>query len=152
MKQRAELPDRVAELLEQLSIVDAPDRRDVEFLEDRLYEYNVERTGIADGRLLAILLRDRDDDLIAGLYGWTWGHCCEIRTLWVDEQWRGQGLGTRLMAAAEAEARARGAVQMVLSTHSFQAPDFYRRLGFEPVGTIEEYPAGHQHIFLRKRL
>jgi GNAT superfamily N-acetyltransferase len=134
------------------SVLDAPDPRDVEFLDDRLVEYNMAHTGITDGRPLAILLRDGRNDIIAGLYGWTWGRCCEVRTLWVHEQWRGQGLGTRLMAAAEAEARARGAVQMVLSTHSFQAPDFYRRLGFQAIGQVEEYPEGHQHIFLRKLL
>ncbi len=105
--------------LERLSILDAPDRHDVQFLDDRLYEYNVARTGIADGRLLAIILRDHHNAIIAGLYGWTWGGCCEVKTLWLHEQWRGQGLGTRLMTAAESEARARGAAQMVLSTHSF---------------------------------
>jgi GNAT superfamily N-acetyltransferase len=138
--------------LERLSILDTPDRHDVQFLDDRLYEYNVSRTGIADGRLLAIILRDRHNDIIAGLYGWTWGRCCEVKTLWVHEQWRGQGLGTRLMTAAEDEARTRGAAQIVLSTHSFQAPDFYRRLGFESVGHIEDYPVGYQNVFLRKRL
>jgi GNAT superfamily N-acetyltransferase len=138
--------------LEQFFILDAPDRHDVQFLDDRLYEYNVARTGLTDGRLLAIILRDGHNAIIAGLYGWTWGSCCEVKTLWVHEQWRGQGLGTRLMRAAEDEARARGAVQMVLSTHSFQAPDFYHRLGFEPVGHIEDYPMGYQNIFLRKRL
>ena len=110
------------------------------------------RTGITDVRLLAIILRDADDDIVAGLYGWTWGGCCELKTLWVHEYWRGLGLGTRLMAAAEEEARARGASQIVLSTHSFQAPDFYRRLGFDSVGQVEDYPVGHQNIFLRKRL
>jgi GNAT superfamily N-acetyltransferase len=138
--------------LAQLTITETPDQRDVQYLDDRIYEYNVSRTGIADGRLLAIMVRDCHDTIIAGLYGWTWGNCCEVRTLWVHEQWRGQGLGTRLMAAAEDEARRRRATQMVLSTHSFQAPDFYGRLGFEPVGHVEDYPVGHQSIFLRKRL
>lgn len=137
---------------EPFSILETLDPHDIQFLDDRIYEYNVSRTGIADGRLLAIILRDRDRNIIAGLYGWTWGRCCEVKILWVHEQWRGQGLGTRLMAAAEAEARGRGAAQIVLSTHAFQAPDFYRRLGFEPVGHIDDYPEGYRSIFLRKRL
>jgi GNAT superfamily N-acetyltransferase len=137
---------------ERFSIFETPDRHDVQFLDDRLYEYNVARTGIADSRLLAITLRDRDNTIVAGLSGWTWGACCAVKPLWVQEQWRGRGLGTRLMTAAEDEARTRGATQMVLSTHSFQAPDFYRRLGFEPVGHIEDYPVGYQNIFLRKWL
>ncbi len=138
--------------LERFSICETPDHQDIQFLDDRLYEYNVSRTGIADGRLLAIILRDCANTIVAGLYGWTWGACCEVKTLWVHNQWRGQGLGTRLMAAAEEEARTRGAAQMVLSTHSFQVPDFYRGLGFEPVGQIEDYPVGYQQIFFRKRL
>lgn len=138
--------------IEQLLIIDTPDSRDVQFLDDRIYEFNAERTGIADARLLAIILRNRDDEIVAGLYGWTWGRCCEVRTLWVHEQLRDQGLGRRMMAAAEAEARARGAAQIVLSTHGFQAPDFYRRLGFETVGYVDDYPLGHQSLYLRKRL
>jgi GNAT superfamily N-acetyltransferase len=138
--------------LEPLTILETPDPSDVQFLEDRLHEFNAAETGIDDGRLLAIFLRDRHGEIVAGLYGWTWGRCCEVRSLWVHEHWRRKGLGTRLMAAAEAEARARGAAQMVTSTHSFQAPGFYRRLGFESVGQVEDYPLGHQHIFLQKRL
>lgn len=136
----------------QFTILDEPEHEDIQFLEDRIYEYNVEKTGITDGRLMAIFLRDEQDNIIAGLYGWTWGGCCEIRTFWIHEQWRRVGLGTYLLAAAEAEARARGATQIVLSTHSFQAPDFYQRFGFEQVGYFEDYPAGHRSIFLRKKL
>ena len=145
-------PSDAPRLLEQLSVLDTPDRHDVQFLDDRIDEFNLSHTGITDVRLLAIILRDAHANIVAGLYGWTWGRCCEVKTLWVHEQWRGQGLGTRMMTAAEDEARTRGAAQMVLSTHSFQAPDFYRRLGFEPVGHIEDYPIGHQSIYLRKRL
>jgi GNAT superfamily N-acetyltransferase len=150
-EEHMESPDNLL-ALEPLTILDAPDAADIQLLEDRIYEFNAARTGIDDGRLLAILVRDGHEEIIAGLYGWTWGRCCEVRTLWVHELWRGKGLGTRLMAAAEAEARARGAAQMVTSTHSFQAPGFYRRLGFESVGQIDDYPLGYSHIFLRKQL
>ena len=135
-----------------LTIIDNPDRDDIHFLDDPLYEYNVSATGITDGRLLAIFVRDDAGSILAGLYGWTWGGCCEIKMLWVREDLRHEGLGTRLMTAAQAEARSRGAVQMVLSTHSFQAPEFYRRLGFETVGDFGDYPRGHRNIFLRKSL
>lgn len=137
---------------EPLTVLDQLAVQDVAFLDDRIYEFNAARTGITDGRLLVIVLRDANHAIYAGLYGWTWGRTCEIKTLWIDEAWRGKGLGTRLMTAAEAEARARGAAQIVLNTHSFQAPDFYRRFGFEIVGIIEDYPEGYQSIFMRKRL
>jgi ribosomal protein S18 acetylase RimI-like enzyme len=137
--------------IERLFVSDDIDSSDVQFLDDRIYEFNASRTGIADARLLAILVRDAEA-IVAGLYGWTWGQCCEVKILWVHERHRGAGLGTRLMTSAEAEARSRGATQIVLSTHSFQAPAFYQRLGFEIVGRIDDYPVGHQSIFLRKRL
>lgn len=138
--------------LEHLTILESLDTRDVARLDDHVNEYNIARTGIDDARDLAIVLRDERGELMAGLYGWTWGECCEIRTLWVHEHWRGQGVGTRLMIAAEREARDRGATQIVLSTHSFQAPEFYRALGFEIVGQVDDYPIGHRSIYLRKWL
>jgi ribosomal protein S18 acetylase RimI-like enzyme len=109
-------------------------------------------TGIRDARLLAIFVRDASDAIVAGVYGWTWGGCCEVQMLWVDDRYRGRGFGTRVMNAAEAEARLRGATQIVLSTHTFQAPAFYARLGFVEVGRVDGYPAGHAAIYLRKAL
>jgi GNAT superfamily N-acetyltransferase len=137
---------------EPLTAIDTPPRVDIELLEQRLDEHNIVHTGISDARPLAILVRDDTDAIIAGLYGWTWGACCEVKTLWIAEQWRGRGFGTRLMLAAECEALARGATQMVLSTHSFQAPAFYERRGFVEIGRVKDYPVGHSNIYLRKTL
>jgi ribosomal protein S18 acetylase RimI-like enzyme len=135
----------------RFELTDRPDRNDVQLLDDRLYEFNASRSGIDDGKLLAVFARQRSR-IVAGLYGWTWGGCCHVKLLWVEERHRGGGIGTRLMAMAEREARARGATQMLLETHSFQAPAFYRRLGFEVVGEFAGYPIGHRQLFLRKRL
>ena len=57
-----------------------------------------------------------------------------------------------LLELAERGAARRGYSQIILATHSFQAPEFYRKLGFEVVASIPEYPRGHQHLHLRKRL
>lgn len=138
--------------LDQITVIDNPRPQDMHWLDDQLYAFNAARTGIDDGRYLAIFVRDEDEQIIAGLYGWTWGDTCEVRTLWVHERHRARGVGSRLLQAAEAEARARGAMQIVLDTHSFQAPDFYRRFGFERIAELEEYPRGHAKIFMRKRL
>ena len=55
-------------------------------------------------------------------------------------------------AAAEEIARARGCIGIRLDTMSFQAPAFYRRLGYSEFGRIEDYPPGHTRLWFMKRL
>jgi GNAT superfamily N-acetyltransferase len=129
-----------------------PSAADVQFLEDRLYEFNAGATGIADGRTLGVFLRNELGEIVAAATGHTWGETCELRQVWVAEPQRGNGLGRRLLSAAETEALVRGCKQIILTTHSFQAPDFYRKLGFEVVSELADYPRGHSQFWLRKRL
>lgn len=124
----------------------------IQYLEDRLYEFNSSVTGIADGEGLAILVRDDGERIVAGIAGHTWGDYCEIRQFWVEESQRERGLGTKLLAAAEHEARRRGCRQMFLMTFTFQAPTFYAKRGFETLARVADYPRGHQNLLLRKRL
>ena len=125
---------------------------DLQFLEEQINEYNFATTGIRDARDLAIVLRDADDRIYAGLSGHTWGGVAEVRFLWVDEPRRHTGLASRLLRAAEQEALARGCRKVVLSTHSFQAPGFYSRHGYVAAGEFSDYPLGHSSLFLEKRL
>jgi GNAT superfamily N-acetyltransferase len=124
----------------------------VQYLEDRIYEFNSSVTGITDGEWLAIFVRDETGRIVAGICGNTWGGCCEIRQFWVEESRRGRGLGTRLLAAAEQEARRRGCSQIFLMTFTFQAPGFYARHGFTRLATVDGHPRGHQNLLMGKRL
>ena len=129
-----------------------PAAGEVQYLEDRLDEFNSYTTGIKGGEWLAIFVRDKDDRIIAGICGNTWGGCAEIRQFWIDESRRKEGLGTKLLRAAEQEARRRGCSQILLMTFSFQAPEFYARHGFEVIAVVDDYPQGHNNLLLRKRL
>lgn len=129
-----------------------PDPRDIDFIEERLIEYNIQVTGYNDGEYLAIFTRDEAGQIAAGLSGFTWGGACKIEWLWVREDLRHLGLGRDLMRQAEAESIRRGCQTMLLDTHSFQAPGFYQKLGFEIVGVYEDFPKGYQQVCLQKRL
>jgi GNAT superfamily N-acetyltransferase len=121
-------------------------------LEEEITAFNAAATGIHDERLLSIAVRGNNDDLRAGLYGWTWGGCGFIDMLWVRDDQRGSGLGPRLLATAGAEIRRRGCERVALSTHSFQAPEFYARFGYTECGRTPGYPHGHDEIHLVKEL
>jgi GNAT superfamily N-acetyltransferase len=142
---------RASDMSDITLIAADPSPTDVQYLEDRIYEFNSKATGIGDGEWLGFFLR-AGDRIIAGVCGNTWGGVCELRQFWVDEPQRNRGLGRTLLQAAEQEARRRGCTQMVLMTFSFQAPAFYERHGFEVVATIDDHPRGHQNVLMRKRL
>ncbi|HET7342955.1 MAG TPA: GNAT family N-acetyltransferase [Methylomirabilota bacterium] len=140
------------DLSADLSIDEAPSRDDVAALNERLYEHSAAVTGCDDGRWLAIFVRDAGGELVAGLHGWTWGRTGFVQTLWVRDAERRRGLGSRLLAAAEAEALRRGCREMQLDTHSYQAPGFYRDRGYEVIGELPGWPRESTRIFLRKPL
>src|SRR5262249_26863657 len=129
-----------------------PRPEDVRFLPDQLYLYNVEKTGFDDGQWLAFFVRDADGAIAAGLHGWTWGSVGKVQTLWVREDLRRRGYGTRLLAAAETEAKARGCMHLTLDTYGFQAPLFYQKHGYEVVDAIEDALPPHCLYRLKKTL
>jgi GNAT superfamily N-acetyltransferase len=122
------------------------------FLVERIYEFNAQATGYFDGRLIGARLRNEPGEIVAAVNGHTWGGCCVVAHLWVHELHRGRGLGRLLLQAVEAEASRRGCEQIVLSTHSFQAPAFYERLGYEKQAIVQGRPKGHASITYVKRL
>ena len=65
---------------------------------------------------------------------------------------RRQRFGSQLVELAEQEARARGCIQVILNTMSFQAPEFYRQHGYTEYATLERFAGNHLRHHFTKRL
>ena len=122
------------------------------FLAERIYEFNSEATGRFDGESFSATRRDESGVIRAGISGYTWGGCCYVSYLWVEERERGNGLGTALLLAAEEHARAKDCVVLFVSSHNFQSPGFYERKGSKLQAVVHDHPVGHTNIFFAKRL
>lgn len=91
-------------------------------------------------------------EIEGGLWGNTnWGYL-SVNLLAVKENLRGQGFGTKLLQKAETLAVERGCHSAFLNTFSFQAPDFYARLGYRVFGELPDFPPGQKRIFMCKKL
>ena len=122
------------------------------FITDNVVNINFARTGLSTWHPVNFFLKSPRGEVLAGLIAYVWGGWLHVNVLWVTEMLRGQGQGTRLMDAAEAMARERGATAATLETHSFQAPGFYQRRGYTVCGQIDDYPPGHTKFIMRKDL
>jgi GNAT superfamily N-acetyltransferase len=136
----------------KLHVEDQPNPVDLEFLEEQINKHNKVQTGVYEWGALAIFVRDEAGAIMAGISGYTWAGMCEIHFLWVKPEKRQKGYGRQLLEAAETEARTRTCAIIVLGTYSFQALDFYQKLGYELASKIEDCPPGHTHYHLFKRL
>jgi GNAT superfamily N-acetyltransferase len=124
----------------------------IQFLDDKIYEFNAAAINKYDGNLFTRIVRDQNNDIIAGISGWTWAMVSEITLLWVKEEYRNNGLGKILLKAAEEEIIKKGCTTILLRSYSFQAPLFYEKNGYKTVYILDDFPNGYKHYNLIKRI
>ena len=101
---------------------------------------------------LTVVARDEHGQILGAALsetGRTWLH---ISVIWVSEPMRRRGVGRKLIEATETEARRRGCRNAYLDTFSYQAQPFYEQLGYAAFGILQDYPPGHQRVFMSKPL
>ncbi len=115
-----------------------------------LVRHNDAQAGPGQWRQCVITVRDENDAIVGGLQGRIGYGFMYVELLAMGPA-QGNGVGRRVMALAEVEARTAGLDGIWLNTWTFQAPGFYEKLGFVEFGRIEDYPPGHSRIFYVKR-
>lgn len=115
-----------------------------------MLEYNLARIEDKNPKDLGVYLEDEKGEMIGGLIGNTHGNWLTIKFLWVSENVRGQSIGSKLLKKAEETAKERGCKYVFLDTFSFQAPEFYKKYGYEEKFVLEEYPIkGKRHYYTK---
>jgi GNAT superfamily N-acetyltransferase len=136
----------------RIELTQSPTEEQRQAILQPLIEYNDAQTGGSKSEPFALMVKDENGEILGGLYGRMIFRWMFIELLSVPEQGRGQGIGSKLMAQAEALAREKNCYGLWLDTFDFQAPEFYRKLGFSQFGEIVDYPPGHKRHFFQKRL
>jgi GNAT superfamily N-acetyltransferase len=123
-------------------------------LDAGLDEFNFAATGTTkeDQDQFSVKVVDDAGAIVGGLTAWTWAGLCGIGMLWVRPDARKDGWGSRILLAAEQEARRRGCDRVAVSSFTFQAPEFYQRHGYVETGRTLGIPGEAEDVHMFKRL
>ena len=129
---------------------------DADYICDKLVEYNLRQVPKTQERDFVNIYKkivNEKGEIIAGclakMYCW---NIIYIDILWIDEMYRKQGLGSKMLEEIERIALEEGCHLIHLDTFDFQAKDFYIKHGYEVFGVLEDCPKEHCRYYLKKKL
>ena len=117
---------------------------------DGLLQYNEALLGRAGRSTLAVSARLPDGAIAGGATGRVIYECLMVELVWLAEEHRGNGLGSRILAAMEVEAKRRGATKAYLDTFDFQAAPFYGKHGYVEAARVVGFFNGRDRIYMTK--
>lgn len=125
---------------------------DIDEIHNMLRSYNLSKREKSEDIPLGVYYEDETGKKLAGLTGETFGNWLCIKYLFVSENLRNQGIGSKILASAENEARNRGCKYVFVDTFSFQAPAFYEKSGYRRVFSLTNYPYTEERHYYVKEL
>lgn len=96
-----------------------------------LVEYEANHGIDVNYKPFSLIMRDQENNIIGVLNAFTAFSEIYIDDIWVDNRYRGQGYGRKLIQRLEEQFKGKGFNNINLCTSAFQAPEFYQKCGFE---------------------
>ena len=127
---------------------------DVDFICDQLDDgFNAKHLDVTDHGYIKInrKLINKDGKVVAAIMagvdeiniGWVW-------KIWVDEEYRHQGLGTLLLKHFEKKAKEKGATTInSLEIYEWNI-NFFVKAGYKINGELSDFPKGHTYYLIQK--
>ncbi len=137
----------------KIQILEATDA-EIKIVDDKLDEFNNSQVPFS---LLKSVPQNyvikEDGVIVAGISAVIYQYnIVYVYMLYVDEDFRGKGIGSALLQKVELEASKIGATLAHFDTFDFQAKDFYLKHGYEIFGTLDNCPTNHKRYYLKKVL
>ena len=118
---------------------------------------NIEFSGYASDCNVALnyeefcFVAEEDGNIAGVIVGRAYYNEIHIGDLIVGKGYRRDGIGSKLVAAVEGAYRGKGYEKIALTTFGFQAPDFYKKLGYELEFVREDKdPKLSKYFYLKK--
>jgi GNAT superfamily N-acetyltransferase len=136
-----------------ITVTDELDPTDVAVINNGLRAWDFSQTGYDDLRPLAVFVRDPQTGKVAGgLHGRSEYGLVYVAWFFLPEDLRRARIGSRVLAIAEEEGRRRGCTRIALTTLSVEAPEFYKKQGYDVAATIDCDPPGLTRYYMMKKL
>lgn len=140
-----------------MKIIRSEKKADAQYIHDRLYEYNLSKTGAEKQEIILdddptrccflVLSEEEPEQCLGGVVFHLDGTVCKVDFLWLSEELRGKGMGFRLIEKVKEEAAELDCSEITLFTSSYQAPGFYPKAGFTLARKKEGVLAGEADTF-----
>ncbi|AJG76623.1 GNAT family N-acetyltransferase [Bacillus cereus] len=114
-------------------------QEDSDYIREKVIEYNQKHISDEEKKpseKISFIVKNEDEEIVGGITAITFWHHVHVDFLWVSEEYRHEGYGTKL-------------IKLIFS---FQAPAFYKKHGYKVIGVSEDHPKGHNRYYLEKRL
>lgn len=132
--------------------VGRPNFKDYKTLSDGMLSYHAKQGHPRTSETVNIFLKDKNKKTVGGIIVTILWNGIEINSLWVKESLRGKGLGKKLVEVGEKEGVKRGCTIIYTNTFTWQAPQFYEKLGYKPYGKLDNFPTGNALTYFYKNL
>ncbi len=137
-------------------IISKSTREEAGLVENEIDKYNLSKVPFTqEPSFVSInrVIKGKNGDILAGinsvLYCW---NCLYIDVLWVKEELRNNGYGSKLLNEVEKIAKEKGCKLIHLVTFDFQAKDFYLKYGYEIFGVLDDCPLEHKQYSMKKTI
>ena len=110
-----------------------------EKMRDDLVSYETSHGVDVNYKRFALVLSDDQNTTLGVLNAFTAFAEIYIDDMWVDSHYRGKGYGRKLIQALEDYFKGKGFNNINLVTNQFQAPEFYKKCGFELDSVVTRY-------------